>query len=116
MDGIGKIDGSAVQALIAATRSMASAGVTGVGAAVAAPAGADGASGFGSALRQALERVNADQTRADGLQQQYQLGNPAVSLEEAMLATQTANISFQGIVQVRNRMVSAYHDIMNMQV
>ena len=44
------------------------------------------------------------------------MGDPAVSLEETMLSIQTANVSFQSLVQVRNRMVSAYHDIMNMQI
>ncbi len=72
--------------------------------------------GFAAAFSKALDSVNADQVKADAVQRQYQLGDPKVSLEEAMLATQDANISFQALVQVRNRLVSAYHDIMNMQV
>lgn len=112
MSGIGKIDGPAVQALIAATRAMAAGGVNPADAAGPAAAGGD----FASALRGALERVNTDQNRADDLQARYQLGDQSVSLEEAVIATQSASISLQGLVQVRNRLISAYHDIMNMQV
>ena len=87
--------------------------------ALASPGGAAparGGDGFGVALRRALESVNTDQNRADALQRAYQLGDPEVSVEQAMLATQEASLSFQGLVQTRNRLVSAYHDIMNMQV
>jgi flagellar hook-basal body complex protein FliE len=72
--------------------------------------------GFGAAMRDALNSVDAGQNKADDLQRKFQLGDPNVSIEETMLATQSASISFQGLVQVRNRLVSAYHDIMNMQV
>ena len=45
-----------------------------------------------------------------------QLENPAVSLEETMIAMQKAQIGFQATMQVRNRLVQAYTDVMNMQV
>jgi flagellar hook-basal body complex protein FliE len=45
-----------------------------------------------------------------------QLGNPSVSLEETMVAMQKAQIGFQTALQVRNRMVQSYTEIMNMQV
>jgi len=45
-----------------------------------------------------------------------QLGNPKVSLEETMLAMQKAQVGFQATLHVRNRMVQAYSDIMNMSV
>jgi flagellar hook-basal body complex protein FliE len=71
---------------------------------------------FGKILDGALGKVSAEMNRADQLQRSYQLGDKSVSLEETMLASQTASVSFQSLVQVRNRMVQAYHDIMNMQV
>lgn len=83
-----------------------------VGKASDAAGGAD----FSAAFKQALLKVSGGQTAADELQQRFQLNDPAVSLEETMIATQAANISFQALVQVRNKLVSAYHDIMNMQV
>lgn len=82
------------------------------GAAAATPGGAD----FLDALGQALARADAAQGRAETLAQSYQLGDPAVTLEGAMVAMQEANVSLQFAVQVRNRIVGAYQDIMNMPV
>jgi flagellar hook-basal body complex protein FliE len=72
--------------------------------------------GFGEAFKQALLHVSADQAAAEELQQRFQLNDQGVTLEATMLATQSASISFQALVQVRNRLLSAYHDIMTMQV
>ncbi|MCW5222375.1 flagellar hook-basal body complex protein FliE [Verminephrobacter aporrectodeae subsp. tuberculatae] len=72
--------------------------------------------GFSSALKGALQSVSAAQNRSTALQQEVQLDNPAVSLEETMVAMQKAQIGFQATLHVRNRMLQAYTDIMNMQV
>ena len=72
--------------------------------------------GFSSVLRQALDGVNAAQKDAGALGREFLLDNTNVSLEETMVAMQKANISFQALVQVRNKLVSAYQDIMNMPV
>ena len=74
------------------------------------------AGGFGQALQSALQSVSATQNQSSDLQRQVQLENPAVSLEETMVAIQKAQIGFQATLHVRNRMVQAYTDIMNMQV
>ncbi len=71
---------------------------------------------FAALLKGALGEVNDSQMKAQALAQQFQIGNPAVSLEETMVSLQKSSLSLQFLVQVRNRMVSAYHDIMNMQV
>ena len=71
---------------------------------------------FSMALNQALEQVSLKQNEAEDYAQRFQLGDPGVSLEKTMVAMQTSNISFQALVQVRNRVVAAYQDIMNMQV
>jgi len=78
--------------------------------------GAASGGGFAEALTQALNGVDGAQTEAAELAKKFQLGDSKVSLEDAMISMQKANVSFQGAVQVRNRLVSAYHDIMNMQV
>jgi flagellar hook-basal body complex protein FliE len=83
-------------------------------AAGAQVAGAQG--GFGDAFKTALQNVSAAQNKASELQTQVQLGNPNVSLEETMLAMQKAQIGFQAALHVRNRMMQAYTDVMNMQV
>lgn len=90
-------------------------GVGGVGAATgAAPLGRS--AGFSDALKDALKSVSAAQNQADGLQREVIRENPKVGLEETMVAMQKANIGFQATLHVRNRMVQAYSDIMNMQV
>jgi flagellar hook-basal body complex protein FliE len=72
--------------------------------------------GFVEVLGKALSAVDSAQQNAQAAARRFQLGDPQVSLEETMIALQTANISFQSLVQVRNRLLSAYHDIMNMQL
>ena len=72
--------------------------------------------GFSSALTQALKSVSATQLQAEEMQRQVQLDNPTVSIEQTMVAMQKAQIGFQATLQVRNRLVQAYSDIMNMQV
>ncbi|WP_422017190.1 flagellar hook-basal body complex protein FliE [Roseateles sp.] len=79
------------------------------------PAATAGAS-FGDAMSSALKAVSAQQTDAARLQREVQLDNPTVSLEETMVAMQKAQIGFQATLQVRNRLVSAYSEIMNMQI
>ena len=72
--------------------------------------------GFSGALKSALGSVSAAQNEATRLQREVQFENPKVSLEETMVAIQKAQIGFQATLHVRNRMVQAYTDIMNMQV
>jgi flagellar hook-basal body complex protein FliE len=79
------------------------------------PAAPSGAS-FGDAMTQALKSVSAQQQEVSKMQRELQLDNPTVSLEETMVAMQKAQIGFQATLQVRNRLVSAYSEIMNMQI
>ena len=79
-------------------------------------AGAVAGGGFRSELADALKSVSASQNEAQRLQREVALDNPNVSLEETMVAMQKSQLGFQAVLQVRNRMVSAYTEIMNMQV
>jgi flagellar hook-basal body complex protein FliE len=74
------------------------------------------AGGFQQALTQALGSVSQSQNAAERLQREVQMDNPTVGLEETMVAMQKAQLGFQATLQVRNRLVQAYSDIMNMQV
>jgi flagellar hook-basal body complex protein FliE len=74
------------------------------------------ATGFQQALGKALGAVSQAQNDATAMQREVQLDNPTVSLEQTMVAMQKAQIGFQATLQVRNRLVQAYSDIMNMQV
>ena len=82
----------------------------------ATAAAAPVAGGFQTALTQALSNVSAQQMDAERLQREVSLDNPTVSLEQTMMATQKAQLGFAATLQVRNRLVQAYSDIMNMNV
>ena len=79
----------------------------------AAPTNAGGSS-FADLVSKSLAQVDQSQSGAESVAHQFQLGQGDVSLEDAMIAAQKANITFQTTVQVRNKLVSAYNDIMNM--
>ena len=82
---------------------------------VAAAAGS-GTPDFATALKASIDGVDAAQKASADLAQRFQLGDTTVSLEETMVSMAKANISFQQMVQVRNKVIAAYHDIMNMQI
>ncbi|MBX9810680.1 MAG: flagellar hook-basal body complex protein FliE [Burkholderiales bacterium] len=81
-----------------------------------APSEAAGGVDFGAVLKSALDQVNGAQQEARRLAREFELGDPNTNLQDVMVSLQKANISFQTMVQVRNRLVAAYQDIMNMQV
>jgi flagellar hook-basal body complex protein FliE len=72
--------------------------------------------GFQSAMADALKDVSRSQNETQRLQREFSLDNPSVSLEQTMIAMQKSQIGFQATLQVRNRLVQAYTDIMNMTV
>lgn len=71
---------------------------------------------FGAMLKGSIDRVDQAQNTANQMAEQFQLGDPKITLEDTMVSLQKANISFQAALQIRNRVVSAYHDIMNLQI
>lgn len=71
---------------------------------------------FASVLKSSLDSVSQAQNQATTLQNAFVMGDDKVSLSDTMIAMQKANISLQATVQVRNKVVAAYNDIMNMQV
>lgn len=85
------------------------------GNALSAPKAAGGVD-FANVLKSSLDGVNQVQRESESMQKAFILGDDKVSLSDTMIAMQKANISFQTAVQVRNKFVAAYNDIMNMQV
>ncbi|MFA7095466.1 MAG: flagellar hook-basal body complex protein FliE [Gammaproteobacteria bacterium] len=81
-----------------------------------AAAGETGQPDFGALLKQSIDKVNETQQTAGKLAEAFELGDPNVDLTEVMVALQKANISFQAMTQVRNKLVSAYQEIMNMPI
>jgi flagellar hook-basal body complex protein FliE len=84
--------------------------------AIKGAASAGPGSDFASSLDAALKSVSQAQANAAELQKQFQMENPNVGLEDAVIAMSKANLSFSAAVQVRNRLVQAYDQVMNMQV
>jgi flagellar hook-basal body complex protein FliE len=82
--------------------------VSGAGAAA-------GPANFGEALRGALTRVNEMQSQSGAISEAYERGE-TTDIAAVMLARQQASIGFEATMQVRNRLLSAYKDIMNMPV
>lgn len=74
------------------------------------------APGFKDAMLQALQATSDLQAEAGRLSKEFTLGNSTVSLEETMMAGVKSGIAFQATLQVRNKVVQAYSDIMNMQI
>jgi flagellar hook-basal body complex protein FliE len=107
-----EINVNSVLAQIRALSAQASAQTT-----TARPvAAAGGGDSFGSVLKNSIDGVNNAQSEAVQKQRAFELGDPNTDLSSVMLATSKAQVSFRGMVEVRNRMVSAYQDIMNMQI
>ncbi|MDD5390717.1 MAG: flagellar hook-basal body complex protein FliE [Gallionellaceae bacterium] len=91
-------------------------------ASVGAPVGAANAAtqppsqDFATLLQSAVDEVNNTQLDARQLTKQFESGNAEVNLQDVVLSLQKASLSFQTMVQVRNKLVSAYQEVMNMQV
>lgn len=77
---------------------------------------AEGGQDFAVLLRTAIEQVNGLQQEAGRLAEAFELGAPGVGLADVMVASQKARIAFEAVTQVRNRLVSAYQEIMNMPI
>jgi len=71
---------------------------------------------FADLMKSGLNAVNQSQLKADDLATSFQRGTPGVELADVMIEMQKANVSFRAVAEVRNRMVSAYQEIMNMQI
>jgi len=70
--------------------------------------------GFGEIFNQMLDSANGNEVRSGELKRAYTLGQDNVALSDVMVAQAEARISFEAVMQVRNHLISAYKDIMNM--
>jgi flagellar hook-basal body complex protein FliE len=87
-----------------------------MGASPAAAPQKSGPSEFAALLSKGIEQVNQTEQRAAQLSAAFQRGEPGVELPQVMVEMQKANVSFRALTEVRNRLVNAYQEIMNMQV
>lgn len=103
---------SAVESLLAQMRVMKAA----AGLREPVQAAQAGKVDFAEVLKSSLDGVAQAQAKSETMQKAFVLGDNSVSLSDTMIAMQKASINFQAAVQVRNKVVQAYNDIMNMQV
>lgn len=73
-------------------------------------------SGFGDLLRNSIDGVSDSQNTAQALKHAFETGTGDASLAEVMIASQKADLSFRAMTEVRNKLVTAYQEIMNMPV
>jgi flagellar hook-basal body complex protein FliE len=111
---IGSIDSSRIEAMIAQLKAQA----TRPSGAADGPEAVQGAPkvDFAAALKNSIEQVSDAQLAAGAKGRAFSMGDETVSLSEVMIDMQKAGIAFQATLQVRNKLVSAYHEIMSMQV
>ncbi len=70
---------------------------------------------FAELMQQAVDRVNETQMETSSLRQAFEMGEN-VDLAQVMIAAQKSRVSFEALTQVRNKLLSAYQDVMNMSV
>lgn len=75
-----------------------------------------GASSFSDMLGMAVSKVNDTQQASNQLSSAFEMGKSGVDLTDVMISSQKASVSFQALTQVRNKLVQAYQDIMQMPV
>lgn len=71
---------------------------------------------FQSMFKNAIDSVNENQKVAADLASRFEQGDSTIDLPEVMIALQKSSVSFQAMTQVRNKLVEAYKDVMNMPV
>lgn len=71
---------------------------------------------FATLMKSGLEQANQTELRANDLADKFERGVPGVDLPTVMLEANKANLTFRAVTEVRNRLISAYTDIMNMQM
>lgn len=113
---VGGIDSSRIEAMVAQLKAAAARAQGAASPLQQKPAAPVEKPGFADALKASLDQVNGAQQKSEQMAKDFMLGDDKVSLSDMMISMQKASISFQATVQVRNKLVSAYHDIMNMQI
>jgi flagellar hook-basal body complex protein FliE len=104
-----------IDSVLAQIRSLSAQAKPAAAPGAGAPA-KSGPSEFASLLSKGIDQVNQTEQRAGQLSNAFQRGEPGVELSQVMVEMQKAQVSFRALTEVRNRLVSAYQDIMNMQV
>jgi flagellar hook-basal body complex protein FliE len=113
-----QIDGVLAQIRSLQAQARMNTGAVGAPGGVQNPlaAGATSKTSFATVLKQGIDSVNSQQLRATDVATAFEKGTPGVELSQVMLEMQKANVSFRAVTEVRNRLVNAYQEIMNMPI
>ena len=79
-------------------------------------ADAVGKPNFSEMLTNSLDQVNELQSQSKAMNVAFETGSKDVDLPEVMVAAQKASLSFEAMTEVRNKLLTAYQEVMNMQV
>jgi len=71
---------------------------------------------FTDLLKTAVDGVNNAQQLSGRLKKAYEMGDPSVDLPQVMMAGQKAGVAFKGMLEMRNKLLQAYKDVMSMPV
>ncbi|MCG8415946.1 MAG: flagellar hook-basal body complex protein FliE [Pseudomonadales bacterium] len=71
---------------------------------------------FANVLKESLNQVSELQQEASAMKTAFETGDPDVDITEVMIAVEKASLSFEAITEVRNKLLTAYQEVMNMQV
>ena len=80
------------------------------------PAKPAGSADFGTLLKQSIDQVNEIQQEASAMREAFEKGDGEMDLAQVMIAAQKSSLSFEAMVQVRNKLIDAYKDVMNMPI
>jgi flagellar hook-basal body complex protein FliE len=75
-----------------------------------------GGADFGALLKQSIDQVNEIQQEASAMREAFEKGEGDMDLAQVMIAAQKSSLSFEAMVQVRNKLIEAYKDVMNMPI
>ncbi len=106
-----------IQQVLAQMRALAQSGrVEGTAPLAQTQQKSDAGAEFAATLRDAIRGVNQIQQESNSLQTRFELGDKNVSLPQIMVAMNKSSVAFEATMQVRNRLLAAYQEVMSMQV
>ena len=82
----------------------------------ATPEVVQGQGNFSNLMQDSIREVNAAMQESRAMTTRFEMGDPSVSLAEVMVNSQKAGLQFQAVAEIRNRVLSAYKEVMNMPV
>jgi flagellar hook-basal body complex protein FliE len=110
------IDNSKLEAMVAQIRGAVANVQSPQSPGIASLEPTQGAVDFSQIFKSHLDQVNSLEKTSQNMSERFSLGDDSVNLSDVMIASQKSTIAMQASIQVRNKLVAAYNDIMNMSI